>query len=65
MLLANRDNQLLGKLIILENLPAFWKLLEWIEKILRAKAALKWVSFCPKHSVKFYQVLGHFPQFRP
>jgi hypothetical protein len=56
VLLTSRDNQLLGKLIIFETLPAFWKLMKWIEKTLRTKAALKWVSFCPKHLVKFYQV---------
>jgi hypothetical protein len=65
MLLTKRDNQILGKLVIFEKLPTFWKLMEWIEKILRAKAASKWLSFCPKHLVKFYQVLGHFLRFRP
>ena len=54
VLLTSRDNQLLGKLIIFETLLAFWKLIKWIEKTLCTKAALKWVSFCPKHLVKFY-----------
>jgi hypothetical protein len=54
MLLTSRDNQLLGKLIIFEKLPTFWKLMEWIEKTLRTNVALKLVSFCPKHLVKFY-----------
>ena len=48
MLLMSQENQLLGKLINFKKLPAFWKLMEWIEKTLRTKAASKWVSFCPK-----------------
>jgi hypothetical protein len=54
MLLTSRKNLLLGKLIIFEKLPAFWKLMEWIEKTLRTKAASKWVSLCPKYLVKFH-----------
>ena len=54
MLLTNRDNQLLSDLVILEKLPAFWKLMVWIRKILREKAASKWVFFCLKYLVKFY-----------
>ena len=52
MLLMRRKNLLLGKLIIFEKLPAFWKLMEWIEKTLHTKAASKWVSLCPKYLVK-------------
>ena len=48
MLLMSQENQLLGKLINFKKLPAFWKLMEWIEKTLRTKVASKWVSFCPK-----------------
>jgi hypothetical protein len=65
MLLTNRKNLLLGKLIIFEKLLVFWKLMEWIEKTLRTKASSKWVSLCPKYLVKFHQVLGLFPRFRP
>jgi uncharacterized membrane protein len=54
MLLTSRENLILGKIIILENLPAFWKLLEWIEKTLRTKAASKRVSLCPKYLAKFH-----------
>jgi hypothetical protein len=54
MLLTSRKNLLLGKLINFEKLPAFWKLMEWIEKTLRTKVASKWVSFGPKYLVKFY-----------
>jgi hypothetical protein len=54
MLLTNRDNQLLGNLTIFEKLLAFWNFMVWIKKILRAKAASKWVFFCLKHLVKFY-----------
>jgi hypothetical protein len=54
MLLKNRVNQLLGNLVIFKNLSSFWKLMVWIRKILSAKAASKWVSFCLKYLVKFY-----------
>ena len=54
MLLMSQDNQFLDKLIVFKKRPALWKLMEWIEKTLRTKAALKWVSFCPKYLVKFY-----------
>ena len=54
MLLTNRDNQLLGNLVIFEKLLAFWNFMVWIRKILRAKAASKWVFFYLKHFVKFY-----------
>ncbi len=57
MLLMSQDNQLLGKLIIFENLPAFWKLMEWIEKAFRAKAASNG-SFYVKCWVFFYG-FGH------
>ncbi len=39
MLLRNLHNQILGKLFIFKNLPTFWKLMVWIEKIQCAKAA--------------------------
>jgi hypothetical protein len=60
MLLTSRENLLLGKLFIFEKLPAFWKIIEWIEKTVRTKATSKWVSLCPKYLVKFHQVLGLF-----
>jgi hypothetical protein len=41
MLLMNRKNLLLGKLLIFEKLLAFWKLMEWIEKTLRTKTVSK------------------------
>jgi hypothetical protein len=41
MLLTSRRNLLLGKFIIFEKIPAFWKLIEWIEKTLCTKAASK------------------------
>ncbi len=54
MLLMSRKNLLLGKILIFEKLPAFRKLMEWIEKTLCTKAASKWVSLCPKCLVKFH-----------
>ena len=47
-------------LVIFEKLPAFWKLMVWIRKILRAKEASKWVFFYLKHLVKAaFRCFGH------
>ena len=54
MLLTSWKNLILGKIIIFEKLPTFWKRMELIEKTLHTNVALKWVSFGPKCLVQFY-----------
>jgi hypothetical protein len=53
MLLTSRKNLLSGKLLVFENLPDLWKLMEQIEMTLCTKTASKWVSLCQKYLAKF------------